>query len=236
MSTSTTNEKRSRCLPEAFRGVKAVELRSEGDTPKLITGYGAVFYNAKDPGTEYQIWTDYYERIMPGAFDRALREDDVRSMFNHDSNQLLGRRAFKTTDTLTISVDSFGLRYEVPVDLADPTHLSLVPKLRSGKVDGASFMFEVTDRVWREETRGEGDAKRTVTILEITGVRLWELGPVVFPAYESATSDARAIERRQLDDFLKTRKGNENKGRTQRLRLRCELLSNVIFGQGTIGF
>ena len=134
--------KRSRCIPEAFRATnRAVELRSEGDTPKAITGYGAVFYNANDPGTEYRLWDDYFERIMPGTFDRALREDDVRSMFNHDSNQLLGRRAFRENDTLKISVDNFGLRYEVDVDMSDPTHQNLIPKLRSGKVDGASFMF-----------------------------------------------------------------------------------------------
>jgi HK97 family phage prohead protease len=212
--------KRSRCIPEAFRGLKAASLRSEGDTPKVISGYGAVFYNANDPGTEYRLWTDYYERIMPGAFDRALREDDVRSMFNHDSNQLLGRRAFRENDTLKISVDNVGLRYEVQVDMTDPTHQSLVPKLRSGKVDGASFMFEVTGRTWREEQRGEGDNKRDVTILEITEVRLWELGPVVFPAYESATSEARSLERRHLDEFLKTRKDQElSKLRTLRLRL-----------------
>ena len=224
MIRNLTNEKRSRCLPEAFRGQRAVELRSDGDTPKVICGYGAVFYNSSDPGTEYQIWDDYYERIMPGCFDRAIKEDDVRSMFNHDSNQLLGRRAFKDTDTLKLSVDSFGLRYEVACDLADPTHQSLVPKLRSGKVDGASFMFEVTDRAWREESRGEGDAKRTVSVIEITGVRLWELGPVVFPAYESATSEARSAERQQIDEFRAKQKA-DSLAKTRRLRLRCDLIS-----------
>lgn len=215
-------KKRSRFIPEAYRGLKAAELRSDGDTPKVITGYGAVFYNANDPGTEYRLWTDYFERIMPGAFDRALREDDVRSMFNHDSNQLLGRRANKPNDTLRISVDNVGLRYEVDVDPNDPTHQSLIPKLRAGKVDGASFMFEVTDRNWREEQRGEGDNQRTVTIMEITAVRLWELGPVVFPAYESATSEARALERRELDDFLKHRT-NGNDAKLKLLRLRTEI-------------
>lgn len=224
MTMKRTEEpaKRSRCVPEAFRGLKAAELRSEGDTPKVITGYGAVFYNANDPGTEYRLWQDYYERIMPGAFDRALREDDVRSMFNHDSNQLLGRRANKPNDTLRISVDSVGLRYEVDVDPNDPTHQSLIPKLRAGKVDGASFMFEVMGRNWREEQRGEGDNKRDVTILEITDVRLWELGPVVFPAYESATSEARAIERRELDEFLKHR-NSDTEAKLKLLRMRTEL-------------
>jgi HK97 family phage prohead protease len=218
--------KRSRLIPEAFRGVKSAEVRMDGETPKLITGYGAVFYNADDPGTEYRIWNDYYERILPGAFDRAVKEDDVRSMFNHDSNQLLGRRRGDASDTLRISVDSFGLRYEVDVDMSDPTHQNLVPKLRSGKVDGASFMFEITRQSWLEEERGEGEAKRKVDVVQIEEVRLWELGPVVFPAYEAATSEARSVERRMLEDERKTRQQSVD-GRLRRLRLRAALLSHV---------
>lgn len=198
--------KRSRILPEAFRGLKAAEVRADGDTPKTISGYGAVFYNSTDAGTEYRIWNDYYERIIPGAFDRALKEDDVRSMFNHDPNQLLGRRAFRDDDTLTLSVDSTGLRYEVRVDMDDPTHQSLVPKLRAGKVDGASFMFEITKRAWMEEERGDGDNKRTVDVLEIQEVRLWEVGPVVFPAYESATSGLRSREQSAVLEELEERR------------------------------
>lgn len=225
MSTVIESTRISRALPVKFRGVKAVEVRAEGDTPKTISGYGAVFYNASDPGTEYQLWTDYYERIMPGCFDRAIREDDVRSMFNHDSNQLLGRRAFTPNDTLALSVDATGLRYDVTIDMTDPTHQSLVPKLRSGKVDGASFMFVVTDRVWREETRGEGDAKRTVSIVEITGVQLWEVGPVVFPAYEAATSEARTAERRAIEEFRTQKRKEDLRAKTLALRMQFGMLS-----------
>ncbi len=225
MSTTTEPQRISRALPVKFRGVKAVEVRSEGDTPKTISGYGAVFYNPNDPGTEYQLWTDYYERIMPGCFDRAIREDDVRSMFNHDSNQLLGRRAFTPTDTLALSVDTTGLRYDVTIDMTDPTHQSLVPKLRSGKVDGASFMFIVTDRVWREETRGEGDAARTVSIVEITGVQLWEVGPVVFPAYEAATSEARSAERRAIEEFRTQKRKEDLRAKTLAMRMQFGMLS-----------
>lgn len=214
-----TSIKRSRLIPEAFRGVKAASVRMDGDTPQAITGYGAVFYNANDPGTEYRIWNDFYERIMPGAFDRALREDDVRSMFNHDANQLLGRRRFHDEDSMRISVDSVGLRYEVDIDMQDPTHQSLVPKLRSGKVDGASFMFEITKRAWIEEERGEDDNKRVVDILEIQEVRLWEVGPVVFPAYESATSELRSLERESLQTELAERRRGRTVDSGEQLRV-----------------
>ncbi|HEX3152918.1 MAG TPA: HK97 family phage prohead protease [Gemmataceae bacterium] len=59
----------------------------------VIIGYAAVFYDPNDKGTEYQLGTDIVERVAPGAFDRAIREDDVRGLFNHDANKRLSRDA-----------------------------------------------------------------------------------------------------------------------------------------------
>ena len=63
-----------------------IQIREGTDEPCVISGYGAVFYREGHTGTEYRLWDDVVERVMPGAFDRAIREDDVRSLFNHDSN------------------------------------------------------------------------------------------------------------------------------------------------------
>src|SRR5574343_240132 len=72
-----------------------------------LTGYGAVFFNATNSGTQYKLAARTLERILPGAFDRAIREDDVRGLFNHDQNHLLGRTS---AGTMRLSVDSIGLR------------------------------------------------------------------------------------------------------------------------------
>ena len=46
----------------------------------------------------------------PNAFDRALAEsDDVRGLFNHDPDNLLGRTS---SGTMRLSVDKKGLLYE----------------------------------------------------------------------------------------------------------------------------
>lgn len=170
-------ERRSIFGPEF--GVR-LESRAEGQ-PKVIAGYGAVFYNAADPGgTEYEIGKYYRERIMPGAFDRAIREDDVRSLFNHDTNFVLGR---KSAGTLRLSVDAKGLRYEVdPPDTQAGRDVATV--IERGDVSGSSFMF--VPRVVRWVQAEEID------IREIVEVELWEVGPVVFPAYAGATSGLRA--------------------------------------------
>src|SRR5215475_2335681 len=86
-----------------------LEKRVGTDFP-YCTGFAAVFYKDGDPDTEYQLYPDLVERIAPGAFDRAVREDDVRGLMNHDPNLLLGRTA---AGTLKLSADATGLRYEI---------------------------------------------------------------------------------------------------------------------------
>jgi HK97 family phage prohead protease len=157
------------------------------DGPKTIVGYAAVFYNAADPGTEYQLWRDTYERIMPTAFDSALREDTVRGLTNHDVQWLLGR---SDLGTLRLSVDKVGLRYEIdpPDTQAGRDTLALLAR---GDLDGSSFSFATFGRrgrtVWVEETR-DG---RTVEIREVHDLELFDVGPVTFPAYQSTTAGAR---------------------------------------------
>jgi HK97 family phage prohead protease len=56
----------------------------------------------------------FREMIMPGAFKDAIKNSDVRALFNHDPNLLLGRTE---SGTLRIKEDKAGLRYDV--DLPD---------------------------------------------------------------------------------------------------------------------
>lgn len=167
-----------------------VEVRKSADgETDVICGYGAVFYNAADPGSEYSLWYDIIERILPGAFDRALREDDVRCSLNHDLNFILGRRnptAALSENTLRLSLDSVGLRYSVtPGDGALAQHA--VTAVRRKDVTGSSFMFEAKSANWIEEKAANG---KTIWIREITEVApLYELGPVCFPAYLATTAE-----------------------------------------------
>lgn len=154
------------------------ELREESEKSPVIAGYASVFYDGT-PDTEYELWSGLRERIMPGAFDRAIREDDVRALMNHDPDNLLGRTA---TGTLRLLVDKRGLYYEI-----DPPATSygadLMAILRRGDISGSSFSFRVTGEEWKRD--GDED------IIEITGVALYDVGPVTFPAYEATTAEAR---------------------------------------------
>lgn len=205
--TNTQADMRRRDLPASLQGRQLLQVRMDGEAPKTLAGYGAVFYREGEPGTEYWLWDDLVERIMPGTFDRALQEDDVRSFFNHDPDTILGRRSFSERDTLRLSVDDIGLRYEVDYDPEDSDHQRIFPKIASGKVSGSSFMFVPLAETYRSETV---DGKR-LDIIEVQEVQLWEVGPVVFPAYEGTTSEAR---RRMLGN-LTTRERADRDRRAQ---------------------
>ena len=173
----------------------SLSKRAEGEAP-VIFGYGAVFYREGEEGTQYKIYDDYYERIMPGTFDRAIRDaHDVRSLFNHNPDIVLGRTA---SGTLKLSVDAVGLRFDATPPDTNLVRDQVLAPLERGDVSGSSIMFVPTDTTWREV---DG-----VYIREIRDAELWETGPVTFPAYESTSAGVRSREqaeeaRKALEEF-----------------------------------
>jgi HK97 family phage prohead protease len=160
-----------------------VETRQDGTM--TISGYAAVFHRAEDPGTQFQLMDNYHERIKPGAFDRALAEkQDVRALFNHDPNHVLGRT---TSGTLRLSTDSTGLRYDVDLPNTQ-TAKDLAESVNRGDVSGSSFAFSV-NATGQEIERSEGQTYRN-----ITDANLFDVSVVTYPAYESATSGMRSKE------------------------------------------
>jgi uncharacterized protein len=166
-----------------------VEARVEDVAkPTTLEGYASVYYDASEPATEYWLWDDMVERIMPGAFDRAVREDDVRALFNHDPSWILGR---STSSTLGLLLDAVGLRYTITVPDTSAGR-DVVESVRRGDVSGSSFAFVPIRTTWIEETRGEGDQRRTIWIRQIEEVQLYDVGPVTYPAYDGSTASARS--------------------------------------------
>lgn len=169
-----------RFTPHAASRV-SLETRS-ADQPPAIVGYGAVFYDGTER-TEYKLWDDLIERIMPGAFDRAVRErDDARGLFNHDSNMVLGR---VSAGTLQLSIDKTGLRFAI-----DPGKTTVaadvMEHIRRGDVQGCSIAFRVIEQVWRSVDK--------IDYREIMAVELFDVGPVTFPAYEATSVGVRSKE------------------------------------------
>lgn len=164
---------------------------STGTTPVLsssrgapsgrrVTGYASVFYDGT-PETEFRGWPDAVERISPNAFDKSLaRGDDVRGLFNHDPSWLLGRLS---SGSLRLHVDRRGLAYEI--DLGTNAMADAVGDMLScGDLSGSSFKFYIADDYVSRQPDG-------LYIREIREVRLDDVGPVTYPAYEAASAGLR---------------------------------------------
>ncbi len=124
----------------------------------------------------------FRERIIPGAGAASLATNDVMATFNHDNNHVLGRAS---SGTLRTGEDAEGGWYEI--DLPNTTTgRDLAELLRRGDVAGSSFTFRVNDGGQR--VHPERDAETGLPIREITGMDVFELGPVLNPAYP--TTDA----------------------------------------------
>jgi HK97 family phage prohead protease len=187
-----------RYLPLALAGV-TVEERVGSDTPWIV-GYAAVYFREADPGTEYSIFEDLHERIMPGAFDRILREGrDCRGLFNHDPDNLLGRVA---AGTMRLGVDTTGLKYEI--NMPDTMCArDVVTSIKRGDLSGSSFSFTAMDVTWREQGQ--------VTIREIRDCDVYDVGPVTFPAYTGSTVHIRAADAQAVKQQLAVWKGAQRK-------------------------
>ncbi len=169
-----------------------------------IVGHAAVF----------DTWTTLYEGrywvwrevIKPGAFKAAIADkQDVRSLFNHDANFVLGRTK---SGTLHLSEDATGLFSRTdPPDTPTIRDLVLSP-IERGDISGMSFGWLPAkgDKVTRTEAddgtvtidsgglfvtlRHEGD--QLIEEWEVRSADLYDVSPVTYPAYDGTDVAVRS--------------------------------------------
>jgi len=159
--------------------VDRMEVRAAEDDVKLrtIVGHAAIFNRDADIGG----W--FAESVAPGAFKRAIAEDDVRSLFNHEPSYILGRNR---AGTLKLSEDDEGLLSTTyPPDTSYAR--DLLVSIERGDVSQMSFAF----RVLREEWDETGDTLKR----KILEVELFDVSPVTYPAYVQTDVGLRAVPR-----------------------------------------
>jgi hypothetical protein len=167
-----------RITPDA--GLRA----KKGDKPG-ISGHAAVFNQlSEDLG-------GWRERIMPGAFSDNLSKDpDVRALFNHDPNQVLGRTKSKT---LRLKEDDQGLHFDN--DMPDTqVARDLQTSIDRGDIDQCSFGFSVAKQKWSEEPDpSDATGRSTMVVREVHAANLFDVSPVTYPAYTGTDVDNRAV-------------------------------------------
>lgn len=160
------------------RYLKDHQVRAKGaDKPMTIAGHAAVFNVLSEDLFGFR------EEIAPGAFANSITQDDIRALFNHDSNFVLGRNI---SGTLRLAEDEIGLAIEA--DLPD-TQLArdLMTSITRGDVSQMSFGFMTLRDDWRVE--GGGLVVRT-----LKEVQLFDVSPVTFPAYPQTDVSGRALQ------------------------------------------
>ncbi len=165
---------------------KAAPPEVEGRT---MAGYPIVF----NKWTTINSWEGQFkERISDTALTKTLNEnrDQVKVLFNHGMDPQIGDKPLGKPSVM--KSDSRGLYAEVP--LSDTSYNDdLLALMRDGAIDGQSFRFSVVQEEWNKPSKGL--AERTITEL-----RLYEFGPVTFPAYQATTVGIRSRDR--LADWL----------------------------------
>lgn len=193
-------------------GKDRLEARAAASGKKMLVGYGSV----TGQRTTIRGWFDEWdEEVAPGAWAKSISEGDIRSMFNHDTNWLLGRTK---SGTLRLEEDDDGLLYETDINADDTNALSVYAKVERGDVDGSSVWFRVIRQEWTEPTDDNGLERSLRRILE---AELFETGPVVFPAFEQTTVTARSL---GIVDPVLRAAGVDKASR--RARLASELISD----------
>lgn len=171
-------------LPDSEMQVRADD---SGDG-RLLVGYPVVF----NTWTEISGWEgNFVERIDPGALTKTLKErgDQVKVLFNHGLDPHIGEKPLGKPRTM--STDDRGLYVEVPLARTSYNE-DLIELLRSGALDGMSFRFSVLRDEWVEQPKVSKLNPKALPERTITELRLYEVGPVTFPAYQATSAGVRA--------------------------------------------
>ncbi len=173
-----------------FNAEVRMDNSDQGEQPAKIIGYAAMFEQRSENLGGFR------EIIMPGAFDDVLSQD-VRGLFNHDSNYILGRT---DSGTMQLVVDERGLRYEIDAPDTQTIKDLVIEPMKRGDISQSSFTFHIArdGQKWIEDEDG-------AVIREIHKIsRLFDVGPVAIPAYPDTTSASRS-----LDDWKTQAQQNE---------------------------
>jgi len=163
----------------------SLETRAAGDSSKpKIVGLAARFNSPTQIGSGRG---SFIETIKPGAFRMCLSGNpDVRCLFNHNEDNVLGRT---TSGTLRLWEDNVGLRYEC--DLPDTTMArDVYSMIRRGDVSQCSFGFTCSEEDWSDTAMPDGTQG---LLRSIEQADVFDVSAVTYPAYQQTSVEARSI-------------------------------------------
>ncbi len=178
------------------------ELRETSDqgTPPTLVGHFARFNEWTEIDSMFE--GHFMERIAPKAFSKTFSEnrDNIKVLFQHGHDPQIGDKVLGVPTSL--EEDRKGAKYEVP--LFDTSYnRDLIPGLKAGAY-GASFRFKVIREDFVEEPDPSESNPKGLPERTITEAKVYEFGPVTFPAYSGATAGMRSITMDELKPAVRT--------------------------------
>lgn len=171
--TENLLERRTITLKE----LRVVDSLSDESPEPAIDGYASVFDSWSEELGGNQ---PFRERVIKGAFEETIQNDDIRALFNHDPNYVLGRNK---AGTLTLEEDDKGLHVRItPPDTQWAK--DLLVSIKRGDITQMSFGFTVILDRWNYEDNTD--------VRELLKVKLYDVSPVTFPAYTQTECGIRS--------------------------------------------
>lgn len=168
--------------------------RANGDGTEPADGrLGTLVVDFSRFNTWYEIdsiWEgNFLERVQRGSFRKTMTErgNQVKVLFNHGFDMFLDNKALSVPEVLEEREEFAHL--EGPLFRGTPE--LIVEGLRAGAY-GSSFMFEVLGETWEREPDKSDNNPEGLPERTITEVRLFEAGPVTWPANPDATAGLRS--------------------------------------------
>ena len=166
-------QKRSK--PCEFRTEKKEDGKMRADGVAIL--YDEVTVLFEDSSVRYE------EEIAKGAASKSLKEDDIRAVWNHNYDIVLGRNS---AGTLELDEQESGVH--VGIDFPNSQEgRDKYTTVERGDVSQMSFGFDIL----KESVTDDNSGDKRVIRSRVEEIKLWEVSPVTFPAYENTKLNAR---------------------------------------------
>lgn len=190
-------------MEQRYYEIHDLQTRNDSDTDLYLEGRFVVY------NSDYQVWDGATESIAPGAFRNSIH-DDVRALYNHNDDIVLGRTS---AGTFSLEDREDGLWGRIKINRNDTDAMNAYERVQRGDISGCSFGFNIKS----EETENRADGTVHWTITEVDP--LFECSVCTFPAYQATHVSARgrdfdAMKKRKLElrkqGILKRIRGEED--------------------------
>lgn len=159
----------------------------------IIDGYVNTVARDSRPILDKKSGERFIEQIVPGAFERAIKQNEVELLLDHDETRVLG----STETNLQLHEDNIGLRA-----IAEITDPEVIQKAREKKLRGWSFGFHEISA--SEEETSKGLKRRYVEDMILKEVSIIDEKKI--PCYTGTSIETRAdSEKVEKSEVLETR-------------------------------